>query len=383
VPDTSSPPEPATPGAKAHGWIPELTWAGIWLLGLVNIVTMPGAATVSFYLIWICFALLYGLRVWPWRAALWRVALVTASTAAADGLDVLHGSQDAASLSKVPLMAAMFCAVVWQAHRRVAADQERLTVSAENERLLAAQRRFLQDASHQLKTPITIALGHAELLARDLASRDDKRDIHVVVGELNRLKSLSERLLLIAASENPDFLRPEPVALSLLAVELLRRWRPAAPRRWQIGQLDDAMVTADPERLALAADALLENAVQHTGENDVIRVSVVASQRARFATVVIEDSGAGIPSSELSHIFDRFRSAPAPGAPRGTGLGLALAQAIARGHGGEVRVRSDLGHGSRFEFWLPVLAAPAALASPATAVAGDDGIPALAVERSR
>jgi signal transduction histidine kinase len=385
-------PPDAPPDAPAHGWMPELIWAGIWLLGLANIVTMPGAATISFYLIWICFALLYGLRVWPWRAALWLVALVTASTAAADGLDVLHGSQDAASLSKVPLMAAMFCAIVWQAHRRLTADQERLAVSAENERLLAAQRRFLQDASHQLKTPIAIALGHAELLARDLASKDDKRDIHVVVGELNRLKSLSERLLLIAASENADFLRPEPVTLSLLAVELLRRWRPAAPRHWQIGQLDDAVVAADPERLALAADALLENAVQHTGENDVIRLSVVASQRARFASVVIEDSGAGIPAAELSHIFDRFRSAPARGIPRGTGLGLALAQAIARGHDGEVRVRSQLGHGSRFEVWLPVLpapatpaapASPASPASPATAVAGDDPIPALTVERSR
>jgi signal transduction histidine kinase len=254
----------------------------------------------------------------------------------------------------------------------MAADAARSAISAENERLLAAQRRFLMDASHQLKTPITIALGHAELLARELAGQDGQRDIHVVVGELNRLKSLSERLLLIAASENPDFLRPEPLALPRFAVEQLRRWRPAATRRWLVGQLDHAIVAADGDRLALAIDALLENAVQHTAEHDLIRVSVatgqhvVGGERATFASVVIEDSGAGVPETELAHIFDRFssgRPAREPGAAeraparRGTGLGLALAQAIAGGHGGEVRVTSELGAGSRFEVLLPVLAA--------------------------
>ena len=69
-------------------------------------------------------------------------------------------------------MAAMFGAMAWHARRRVAADTERARVSEENARLLAAQRRFLQDASHQLRTPITIALGHAELLAGELAGQE-------------------------------------------------------------------------------------------------------------------------------------------------------------------------------------------------------------------
>ncbi len=313
----------------ARGRLPEALWVGLCLLGLAIIVDQPHWGQLSFYLIWVSFALLYGLRA-------------------------------------------------WHAHRTIAADAARSAISAENERLLTAQRRFLMDASHQLKTPITIALGHAELLARDLAGQEGQRDIHVVVGELNRLKSLSERLLLIAASENPDFLRPEPLALPLFAVEQLRRWRPAATRRWLVGQLDHAVVTADGDRLALAIDALLENAVQHTAEHDLIRVSVVTAEqlvggeRATFASVVIEDSGAGVPEAELAHIFDRFssgRAAREAGAAergpvrRGTGLGLALAQAIACGHGGEVRVTSELGAGSRFEVLLPVLMAD---------VAGDD-----------
>ena len=363
--------------------LPEVAWVLLWLVGLVIIVTTPRWETISFYLIWISFAVLYGLRVWPWWPAFQLVAAVAATTAAAALANVVRDLQPVTSLSKVPLMTAMFCIIVWQSHRMLTADAARSVVSAENERLLAAQRRFLQDASHQLKTPITIALGHAELLARNLASHDASRDIHVVVGELNRLKRLSERLLLIAASENPDFLRPEPLALQPFAMELLFRWRPAAPRRWRIGQLDDAVVAADPERLALAVDALLENAVQHTNENDVIMLSVVTGERARFASVIIEDSGTGIPGAELTHIFDRFATAPGGSGPRGTGLGLALAQAVAHGHGGEIRVRSEVGEGSTFEFLLP-MPGPAAdsgvtatAAEPPAFPAGSSALPAI------
>jgi len=348
--------------------LPEVAWVLLWLVGLVIIVTTPRWETISFYLIWISFAVLYGLRVWPWWPAFQLVAAVAATTAAAALANVVRDLQPVTSLSKVPLMTAMFCIIVWQSHRMLTADAARSVVSAENERLLAAQRRFLQDASHQLKTPITIALGHAELLARDLTSQDASRDIHVVVGELNRLRSLSERLLLIAASENPDFLRPEPLALQAFAMELLFRWRPTATRRWRIGALDDAVVAADPERLALAVDALLENAVQHTSENDVIRLSVLMGEHARFASVIIEDSGEGIRGTELTRIFDRFTTAPGRGGSRGTGLGLALAEAVARGHGGEIRVRSEAGRGSRFEFLLPMLATTAESGLPAPGV---------------
>jgi signal transduction histidine kinase len=302
----------------------DLTWLLLWLIGLVCIVIYARWATVPFHYVWITLALL------------------------------------------------TFGVLMRQAHRRQAADTERARVSEENARLLAAQRRFLQDASHQLRTPITIALGHAELLARDLTDARLSHDINLVVGELTRLKSLAERLLLIATSENPDFLRPEPVPLDLFVMEVLRRWRPTAPRRWQLGRLDAATVSADRERLGLAVDALLENAVQHTLTGDMIRLSVW-EDRSALARVIVEDTGSGIARAELAYIFDRFRTGSSPDGTRGTGLGLALARAIAHGHGGEVLARSVPGAGSTFELVLPATPPPGDVAAPiiAPAQAGD------------
>ena len=274
-------------------------------------------------------------------------------------------------LTEVPLMAAMFWVMMWHSHRRLAASAEYLLVSQENERLLAIQRQFLQDASHQLRTPITIALGHSELLARSVASNQDRRDINVIVGELNRLRALGERLLLIAAAENPEFLQPGPVALDELATEIIRRWRPAADRNWQLGRLDAITVRADRERLSLAIDALLENAVQYTQAGGLVRLSARGGD-SPFAELAVEDGGTGIGPAELEGIFDRFATGPGQAGQRGTGLGLSLVRAVAAGHGGEVRVRSTPGAGSRFELLLP-LAAPADLVRASIGAGNVDG----------
>jgi signal transduction histidine kinase len=366
------------PAARPGGWPlqpawPDLAWAGFLLLNLAAILIFQRWETIPFHLIWISVTLLYGFRIWSARPALWVLAAVSVSTFAAVGADVWRHRGPAEELTEVPLMAVMFWAMAWHARRRLAADTERARVSEENGRLLATQRRFLQDASHQLRTPITIALGHAELLARELAGQKS-RDIHVVVGELTRLKGLGDRLLTIAASQNPDFFRPEPVDLSRLIREAFLRWQPTAKRDWQLGQLSAATVRADPERLGLAVDALLENAVQHTGPGDLIRLSVSHGPDMAFARIVIEDGGTGIRSGDVAHIFDRFRTG-SNGTAGGTGLGLALVRSIARGHHGEIRVRSTPGTGSRFDLMLPAMTAagegPAGHPAPAANSAGE------------
>ena len=216
-------------------------------------------------------------------------------------------------------------------------------------RLLANQRRFLQDASHQLRTPITIALGHAELLAGELSGQQEADDIAVIIGELTRLRRIAERLLVIAAAEDPEFLHPEPVALDGFVLDLLRRWRPTANRHWLLGRLDKVTVQADRERLGQAMDALLENAVRHTAEGDVIKLSLSAGPEVRMS---VADAGSGMAADLLPHVFDRFRVGDS-GHPHGTGLGLPLVRAVARAHGGGVTARSLPGSGSNFELLLP------------------------------
>jgi signal transduction histidine kinase len=357
----------------------DAAWAVFSVINLVAIFAFAGWETVPFHFIWISFTLLYGFRTWAARPTLWVLAVVMAATAAAIGQDVVRGAEPAAELTEVPLMAAMFLAMAWHARRKLSAEQESRLVSEENARLLATQRRFLQDASHQLRTPITIALGHAELLARDLTSRQEGHDIQVVLGELNRLRRIAERLLVIAAAEGPEFLHPEPVALDSFTMEILRKWRPTADRRWQLGQLDKVTMRADRERLGLAVDALLENAVRHTASGDVIKLSVVAVGYGLPVRMIVADTGQGIPAELLRHVFDRFRSSDS-GPGRGTGLGLALVRAVARAHGGDVLVHSSPGQGSEFEVLLPAPAGPLAL-PPAPAVAKLAGADAASSSR--
>ncbi len=351
----------------------DAVWVAFSLANLVAMFAFASWETIPFHFIWISFTLLYGFRTWAPGPTLAVLGVVMATTGAAIGGDVLHGTETAAELTEVPLMAAMFGAMVWHARRKLTAEQESRLVSEENARLLAIQRRFLQDASHQLRTPITIALGHAELLAHGLTSPQEGRDIQVVLGELNRLRRIAERLLVIAAAEGPEFLHLEPVALDSFTMEIMRKWRPTADRRWQLGQMDEVTMRADRERLGLAVDALLENAVRHTASGDVIKLSVVAVGYGLPVRMIVTDTGQGIPDELLQHVFDRFRSGDS-GPGRGTGLGLALVRAVARAHGGDVLVHSRPGQGSEFELLLPAPAGPLALppaAGPATLAGAD------------
>jgi signal transduction histidine kinase len=365
----------------------EVGWAVFSALNLIAIFWFANWETVPFHFIWISLTLLYGFRAWPAAPTMWVLGAVMLTTATGIGLDVWRGSEPPEELTEVPLMAAVFVAMAWHAHRKQAAERSHRRVSEENVRLLGTQRQFLQDAAHQLRTPITIALGHAELLASDLTGQQEGQDIQVVIGELDRLRRISERLLVIAAAADPEFLHSELIALDRLTMELIRRWRPTADRRWQLGRLDRVSVLADRERLGLALDALLENAVRHTGTDDVIQLSVIRGWPGMPARIVVADSGSGIPPDQLHLIFDRFRTGDERQS-RGTGLGLPLVRAVARAHGGDVTVRSTPGEGSEFELTLPESASdrPALTAGSARPAVpapetGDD--PATAASRGQ
>ena len=143
----------------------DAAWVALVLLNVVAIAAWPSWATVPFHLIATGFAVLYGLRLWPAEPVLWGLGIVIITKFGGIGVDLLHDNESVEEAAEIPLLAAMFVAIVWLANRRIAADRERQLIGEKNSRLLEAQRRFLQDASHHLRTPITIALSHAELLA--------------------------------------------------------------------------------------------------------------------------------------------------------------------------------------------------------------------------
>ena len=126
-----------------HGrvaWV-DLAWVVFSLAHLAAIVIFSHWETVPFHFIWITLTLLYGFRVWSTRPTAWVLAVVMITTGAAIGWDVYRGAQTVDELNEVPLMAAMFWMMVWHAQRRLAADNERELVSAENARLLTSSAR--------------------------------------------------------------------------------------------------------------------------------------------------------------------------------------------------------------------------------------------------
>jgi signal transduction histidine kinase len=281
---------------------------------------------------------------------------VTLATGGIIGAHVIQGQQDADYLVLVPMVALMFLAMVWHGRRRHAALEEVQRVSRENLRLLEQQRLFLLDASHELGTPITVALGHAELIEQTVTDKVVADDARVIVGELARLRKLTSRLLLLASAGSPHFIELGPVRVDSMLIDALDRWG-YTPRRWRLGELAEATVLGDRERLDVTLDALLENAIAHTGTDD--RIELSARIEDGHAVLAVADSGCGIPEADLERIFDRFgRATPCRSREvGGFGLGLPVVEAIAEARRGSVRVQSAVGSGSRFELVIP--AAPA------------------------
>jgi signal transduction histidine kinase len=341
-----------------YEWPNRLRWWDIaWVLfSLANLYAMllwPDWETVPFHFIWVSLTILYGFRVWKARPTTVILVFVMVLTGTLIWIDVSRGVTSLDEITEVPLMAAMFVAMVWHARWRLTAMEETERVSMANLRLLERQRWFVQDASHELRTPITVALGHAELIQRSAKDPTLAEDAAVIADELMRLRYLANRLLLLAGAEDPELLHLEPVDVETIVVDAVRRWT-ATPRRWLLGSTEEATVMADADRLEVALDALIENAVNHTLEPDTIEVAIRRCD-AR-AVISVRDTGAGIPAPDLDHIFDRFARAD-PGRSRDTGgfgLGLSIVKAIVDAHGGEVRVASAVGVETRFEILLPL-----------------------------
>ncbi len=342
-------PDRSTWPTRRFAWA-DVAWVIFAIANLVAMLVFARWETVPFHFIWVSLTILYGFRVWSMTPTVWVLGAIILVTGVVLIVDISRGTQPLDELTEVPLMAAMFLAMVWHARRRLAVTEEIRRVSEANLRLLERERQFIQNASHELRTPITIAIGHAELLHQAKDPGTIAEDALVVIQELMRLRRLAERLLILAAAEDPDFLHKRPVEVEPMLVEAVHRWL-TTPRQWRLGATDEAVVDADADRLALAIDALIENAVKHTKPNDWIELSV---RRNHGVEIEVADSGSGIPTKDLERIFERFASADASGSrdAGSLGLGLAIVKTVAEAHGGSVRVRSQVGKGSAFELVL-------------------------------
>ncbi|MGZ4289370.1 MAG: sensor histidine kinase [Gaiellaceae bacterium] len=347
----------------------ELAWAALAVACVVVMVASPAWETIPFHVIWISLTLLYGFRVWSPRVTALVLGGVFAATGASILSDAFQGFQLWGELFEVPLMSAMFLAMVWHARRRVVMHATVEQLAGERAELLEQQERLVQNVSHELRTPVTIARGHLDLLARRLGP---EHEVGVVSEELVRMERLIDRIMLLARAERVDWLERTPVSLVTLVEDVFMRWADVAPRAWRLGSLVDVVLEADDMWLRAALDALLENAVQHTEPYEPIEIAA----RAERDEVVLEvaDGGPGIDPEALERIFERFARADDARSRRegGSGLGLSIVAAIARAHGGSATARNRAGGGAAFELRLPLGAA-----RPAGQVVSPAPVPAL------
>jgi signal transduction histidine kinase len=327
----------------------DLAWVAFTGLNLAAMSLWPNWETIPFHFVWISLTLLYGFRVWEPAPTGFVLGLVILATGSLISTDAFEGTQLWGELFEVPLMSAMFLAMVWHARRRQAALFQVEAIAESKAALLERQESFLHDVSHELRTPVTIARGHLELMGRD---NPGSHDLQVALDELGRIERIIARLLLLAKAERPDFLVREWIDVEPFLEEVFTRWSDVIPRGWRLGPVAAGTIVADEEALRTALDALLENAVKYTEPSDWIELRSAAAHGE--LVIDVRDGGVGVPAEALAHIFDRFARVDDARSRElgGAGLGLAIVSAIVQAHRGACSAQS-LPRGTAFSLRLP------------------------------
>jgi two-component system OmpR family sensor kinase len=220
-------------------------------------------------------------------------------------------------------------------------------------------RRFVADASHELRTPITAIRGFAELHRQGAVTGEEKTKelIGRIENESKRMGSLVEDLLLLARLDQSREMKAEPVDLSKLVSDAVESARAAGPNHVvNFSNSDDEIYAlGDNDRIHQVVANLLANARTHTPAGTKIDVSVIQSEDG--VRIRIADNGPGLSEKDQSRIFERFYRADASRVRtdgEGTGLGLSIVDAVMRAHAGQVSVESELGKGAAFTLFFPI-----------------------------
>ncbi len=218
-------------------------------------------------------------------------------------------------------------------------------------RILDAQKRFVGDAAHELRAPLTSIQGNLELLRRypNMPAADRTETTEDAYREAARLGRLVNDLLALARGDAGEGLRLEPILLHELVGESLRHAQHLTKNHhFELLSLNHCTVQADHDRIQQLMLILLENAIKYTPDGGWIRVSLDCDPE--WAEIRVQDSGIGISSEHLEQVFERFyrvdKGRPRGTDPGGTGLGLPIAKWIVAQHGGEIRLESEIGVGT-------------------------------------
>ena len=224
------------------------------------------------------------------------------------------------------------------------------------EALFTSQQRLLADVSHELRTPLTVIKGNVDLMRR-MKSLDEE-SLTSIDQEAGRLTRLVGGLLLLAQAESGKLaLNMKRVELDLLVTEVFQEMTILAGNKVHIrlNEIDQAYVNGDRDRLKQVFINLVANAVQYTPQGGDVFLSL--EKIGEQARIICRDTGPGIPTEDLPHIFERFYRAEKSRTRRettGFGLGLSIANWIVERHGGRIEVNSQEGRGTTFAIWLPL-----------------------------
>ncbi|MYT73820.1 MULTISPECIES: HAMP domain-containing sensor histidine kinase [unclassified Streptomyces] len=218
-------------------------------------------------------------------------------------------------------------------------------------------RRFVADASHELRTPVTAVLGYADLHHQGAVGTPDRRErvMHGITTEALRMQRLVDDLLLLARLDGAPARGRSPVDLAALVRDAVSAARVVDPHASLSVHVEDgATVHGDAEQLRRVVDNLLANVRSHTPPGTAARVSVESGgPAAPRVTLTVADDGPGIPAEALPRVFDRFYRGDPAHSGDGSGLGLAIVAAVAHAHGGTVDVGGAPGEGTAVTVRLP------------------------------
>lgn len=232
----------------------------------------------------------------------------------------------------------------------------------EETRMEDARKRFVADVSHELRTPITTIKSYVEALLEGAYAETEVvvPFLQVMDRETNRMIRLIGSLLQLSRFDSGyEGFRMEPVSLKELINRLAERFALIAFQaevQFVVVPPQDVQLKVDRDRIEQVLDNVISNSLKYTPKRGMIKVDSEIDWAQQVASIRLEDTGSGIPTNELPHIFDRFYRVDKARSRQlgGTGLGLSIAKEIVQAHGGDIRVTSKVGSGTRVSITLPL-----------------------------